>query len=750
MPAETPKKAFDASGIIRQILLFEGYLRLIGILIALGLCLSVAYYVFARPVYQSRALIRVNTLKASVDNTGEMATEVDEWLVVKGFLQTLQTPVLLVRSVQRLGEAGPNASYEGVRDSLVPKLVVNYIGDNILELELYSYNPRIVRELPEAMIEQFREDRIQDARTAWELSLDRYATELENLRSKLEQKVAKDLRQDEENDLARTQMRHRQLSNVPIDLEVATFKLGEIERVLQTLERESAKGALDTLGQLSLIQGYRSSKSLEVGDTVGLPTPALPTEAAGQPVPTSKPNTMVVIQPEAVDPLTPWVELEREKRKIERELTESKSLYLPGHPKMEDLNSRLRVTTDRLTGELETAKRQLVMERESLKAEVAALEKRMPEYFAATEELSKKNLNAKLAESGELDWSKMYEQIAKEVTKARSATNHEAVILHMDGFINLRDQDPISPNKGKLVTMGLLLSLGLGLGVPFGLQMMKTSSSTLTELENVTGIPGIGLIPKAEPEELEHVARSPRIGAVVPNYLLENFRLIRSNLILHPGRTGKAQVIMVTSARPSEGKTTAAVNLAWSFYSMGETTLLLDCDLRRGRVHRVLDLDNEKGLTTLFAGQSTESEVILDTEVDNLWVIPRGPIIPGTTEKLCGQEFASLLTHWRTQYSRIVIDTPPVLGLSESSSLQRVVDGVVLLVQAEKTSRKDILDALGILRKSGAHLFGFVLNRVDLKKLHNYYNYYHYSSHYYDSIVESEEDKKPRQRQLHA
>jgi capsular exopolysaccharide synthesis family protein len=749
MQAESSKKSFDASAIIRQLLLFEGYLRLIGSLIALGLSISVVYYVFARPVYQSRALIRVNTLKTSVDNTGETSMEIDEWLVVKGFLQTLQTPVILVRAVQRIGEAGSTASYEGVRDSLVPKLVVSYIGGNLLEIQVFSYSPRIVRELPEAMIEQFREDRIQDARAAWELSLDRYATELENLRKKLEEKVAKDLRQDEESDLARTQMRHRQLSNVPIDLEVANFKLGELERVLQTLERESAKGTLDILGQLSLIHSFRSSKPMKVGDTVDLQPPPLPAEAAGTPAPASKPNTMVVIQPEALDPLTPWVELEREKRKIERELAESKNLYLPGHPKMEELNSRLRVTTDRLVGELESAKRQLLVERESLKAEVTALEKRMPEYFTATEELSKKNLSAKLAESGELDWSKMYEQIAKEVTKARSATNHEAVILHMEGFINLRDKDPISPNKGKLVTMGLLLSLGLGLGVPFGLQMLKTSSSTLTELEAATGIPGIGLVPKASTEELEHVARSPRIGAVVPNYLLENFRLIRSNLILHPGRTGMSQVIMVTSARPSEGKTTAAVNLAWSFYSMGESTLLLDCDLRRGRVHRVLDLPNEKGLTTLFAGQSTESEVVLDTEVDHLWVVPRGPIIPGTTEKLCGREFSTLLAKWRTQYNRIVVDTPPVLGLSESASLQRVVDGVVLIVQAEKTSRKDILDALTILRKSGAHLFGFVLNRVDLKKLHNYYNYYHYSSHYYDSILESDEEE-PRPRHLHA
>jgi capsular exopolysaccharide synthesis family protein len=251
-------------------------------------------------------------------------------------------------------------------------------------------------------------------------------------------------------------------------------------------------------------------------------------------------------------------------------------------------------------------------------------------------------------------------------------------------------------------------------------------------------------VPLASQDELNRIVRAPKSGGNVSNYLLESFRLIRSNLILHPNRSGISQVIMVASARPGEGKTTCAANLAWSFYSMGESTLLVDCDLRRGMLHRALDVRNDVGLATLFSGELTEDGIVQETQMDDLWLVPRGPVIPGATEWLCSVEFASLVARWRKKYSRIVIDTPPILGLSETISIQRVVDGVVFIVQAEKTSRKDLQDAISLLKKSGAHLFGFVLNRVDLKKLANHYNYYHYSSHYYDSVVGQEDDASTR------
>ena len=253
-------------------------------------------------------------------------------------------------------------------------------------------------------------------------------------------------------------------------------------------------------------------------------------------------------------------------------------------------------------------------------------------------------------------------------------------------------------------------------------------------------VKGIGIVPHTKKEILEDVCRSPAIGAKVPNYLLENFRLVRSHIILHPGRTGKTHVVMVTSARPSEGKTSQAANLAWAFQSMGSRTLLIDCDLRRGRVHGFTHVSNDLGMTHLLQGHCTVEQAIQKTAAPLLDVLPRGPITVGTTDLLMQPVFFNLIELLRGQYDQIILDTPPVLGLSETTSLQQVVDGVVFVVRAETTSRKDVLDAVTLLRKAGAHLFGIVLNDLDLNKVSNYYNYYYYSASYYEDFENPDED----------
>jgi capsular exopolysaccharide synthesis family protein len=298
----------------------------------------------------------------------------------------------------------------------------------------------------------------------------------------------------------------------------------------------------------------------------------------------------------------------------------------------------------------------------------------------------------------------------------------------------------------RLLSISLLLAVGGAIGLPTVVNMLNSSVSTLQQLEEATGAKGIGIVPHTSKEILEDVCRSPAIGSKIPNYLLENFRLVRSHILLHPGRTGKSQVVMVTSSRPSEGKTSQAANLAWAFQSMGARTLLIDCDLRRGRVHHFTKVSNELGITHLLQGHCTLNDAIQKTPSPLLDVIPRGPILIGTTDLLVQPVFTQLMTALKSHYDQIVVDTPPVLGLSETSSLQQAVDGVVFVVRAEKTSRKDVVDAITLLRKAGAHLYGMVLNDLDLSKSTNYYNYYYYSSAYYEEIEDLADDEPPEDR----
>jgi capsular exopolysaccharide synthesis family protein len=198
------------------------------------------------------------------------------------------------------------------------------------------------------------------------------------------------------------------------------------------------------------------------------------------------------------------------------------------------------------------------------------------------------------------------------------------------------------------------------------------------------------------------------------------------------------KVIFLTSARPSEGKSLTAANLTWAFQSMGARTLLVDLDFRRGRVHRFFKGSSEKGLCQVLTGESRLEDVTMSTRLPLMKYISRGPTINGSSELLCRLGIEGLVEQWRKQYDWIILDSPPVLGLSETTTLQRVADAVVMVVRAEQTSVTDVKSALVQLIKANAKIVGFVLNSVDMTKMSNYYNNYYYSQHYYDTLSDDD------------
>src|SRR5690606_21787354 len=150
------------------------------------------------------------------------------------------------------------------------------------------------------------------------------------------------------------------------------------------------------------------------------------------------------------------------------------------------------------------------------------------------------------------------------------------------------------PNKRKLVMLSLLLGFAGAIGIPTVLNLLDSSATSLAQLEDYLDLKGLGIVPLTNPDFLDAVHRSPAQGAAVPNYILECFRVIRANIGLDATFDGiESQGILVTSARPQEGKTTQAANLAWAYHSLGEKVLLVDCDLRRGRQHTLLKINNE-------------------------------------------------------------------------------------------------------------------------------------------------------------
>jgi succinoglycan biosynthesis transport protein ExoP len=203
-------------------------------------------------------------------------------------------------------------------------------------------------------------------------------------------------------------------------------------------------------------------------------------------------------------------------------------------------------------------------------------------------------------------------------------------------------------------------------------------------------------------------------------------------LLATAGRPPK--FVLFTSATPSEGKTTTASNLACVLAQGDARVLLIDADLRRPNVHHRFGLIGKLGLTSVLAGTTTFEEAVQNVpEVPNLDILPSGPVPPFPTEMLSSEAMRALLERLGGIYSHVVIDSPPILSVTDGVILARVVDAVVLVIRHGKASKHIIQRARDLLLRSGAPMAGLVLNAVDVSSP-DYYGYYGYSGYSYGAV----------------
>lgn len=205
----------------------------------------------------------------------------------------------------------------------------------------------------------------------------------------------------------------------------------------------------------------------------------------------------------------------------------------------------------------------------------------------------------------------------------------------------------------------------------------------------------------------------------------EDIRTIRTNLMF-TSSDEESQVILVTSSIPGEGKSFISSNLATAFAQTDETTLLIDCDLRLGRIHKIFGVSNDKGFSNLLASQSVVNcaDFIKKTPIPNLYVIPRGTVPPNPSELLNSTNTKRIINFLRENFSRIIFDGVPINGLPDSLIMALLVDRVVLVTTAGYTKIDELMEAKKALEKIDANIAGVVVNRVNQTKRGKYSNYY--------------------------
>ncbi|MDX1776175.1 MAG: polysaccharide biosynthesis tyrosine autokinase, partial [Desulfobulbales bacterium] len=297
----------------------------------------------------------------------------------------------------------------------------------------------------------------------------------------------------------------------------------------------------------------------------------------------------------------------------------------------------------------------------------------------------------------------------------------------------------VSPNTRRNFKLAVVVGLMLGLGLAFLLEYLDNTIKTPEELEQVLNMPYLGLIPLMDMNKsglLRNGFSEDLITIKQPRAVAsESYRSIRTRIVFSsPEHAPKS--MLITSVTGEEGKTLTSANLAITMAQAGSKVILLDCDMRKPRLHRLLGLNRDRGVSNVLVGDCNLDEVIVETKIPNLHAISCGPIPPNPSELLGSSAMVNLIAGLGREYDRIVIDSPPLAAVTDAIVLAKIVDGTVVVLQANSTPKEMAKNVLHHLQVVKAHILGVVLNKVDLQKNAYYYrqNYYHYL--YGDDAVE--------------
>ena len=285
-----------------------------------------------------------------------------------------------------------------------------------------------------------------------------------------------------------------------------------------------------------------------------------------------------------------------------------------------------------------------------------------------------------------------------------------------------RPRTPVTPRSGMNMLLALVSGSILAFGLAFFFEYLDSRIKTPDELKAHLGLPSLGMVPALEAKAWKD--KEPLLHAGVPPGFAEAFRTIRTNVLFSSAEEG-SRVLVVTSTGPGEGKTTVATNLAVGFAQAGQRVLLIDADMRRPRVHNVFGLKQEPGLSNLMVGNAKASETVHKTPVPGLWVLGAGRIPPNPAELIGSQRFRDFLNSLKEHFDLILVDSPPVMAVTDAAIAAHAANGVVFVVGAEMTSRNAARAAVEVLEQGRAHLVGAVLNRVELERNAYYYSHYY-------------------------
>ncbi len=424
--------------------------------------------------------------------------------------------------------------------------------------------------------------------------------------------------------------------------------------------------------------------------------------------------------------------LKTELEQLQHQLADRGRQVTLDHPSMRALKEKADQVENQIANlDNEFANAQLAVTRQQYLA-AEKKQKQITNYFEEQREQAL-NLNEQLAQYTILqsDWEQ-----TKKLCDILDDRIKEINVTEDVGALNIsilevaRPSDkPSKPQKARIMAIALVLGLMLGGGLALLHDWMDQKLHSAEEISAVLSVPVLGVVPSMSRRQ-SVAARGQKVFRDSHSPWAEAYRTIRTAVFFGAPK-GEAKTILVTSPAAADGKTTLASNLAIAMAQAGQKTLVLDADFRKPMQHKIFEVNHhDKGLSSVLAGATTLEEAIQLTKVRSLELLMCGPEVPNPSEILNSDSFAKLLELLSNRYDRVIIDSPPVMPVTDAQILAAICNITLLVLRAEKSTRKTSQQARDGLVSVGAHILGAVVNDVSKKSHYGYYSGYGYYNFY--------------------
>ena len=439
-------------------------------------------------------------------------------------------------------------------------------------------------------------------------------------------------------------------------------------------------------------------------------------------------------------------DMQKKEADLSIQYTDAVNQYGPNFPKVQRMQAQMKALNDQMTRERKGIIVQLENEyREAKQHEdllSRALDEQKAEVNAMSEKMIQYNILRREAEANKA----LYESLETKLKEAQISTGLKSSNIRIVDPAMI-PSTPSRPAKSRNIALAFLVGLVGGIGLALLREYLDNTVKTPDDVETLARLPSLAVVPafiegvasgkrtglfRATPTN-GHEKRVELVAQHLPkSQISEAFRALRTALLLsrpdHP-----PQVILVSSALPREGKTTVAANLAVTLAQLGDKTVIVDADLRKPGVGRLLNLGSGKyaGLSSYLAGVSTLDLVsVPHPGITNLTAIPTGPLPPNPADLLSSHKLAEAIAELRKKYKFVVIDSPPIMAATDAVILSVQADGVLLVVRSGETAKVAFTRTRDLLTSVNCNLLGVVLNAVDPGAPDYYYSYRYYPYSY--------------------